>query len=87
MQGHSIRLEWINLKIRRNISLDDAVLEKGLSRATELGLNFSSYITNLINQDSKGIVIQEVKQEQIVQAPSEEMIDDDLMDDIDSIIG
>lgn len=70
------------MKIRRNISLDETVLQKGLVRAEEQGLNFSSYITNLINQDSKGIVVQEARQEQKIQE-----FDDDLMDDIDSIIG
>ena len=70
------------MKIRRNISLDETVLQKGLAKAEEQGLSFSSYITNLINQDSKGIVVQEVRQEQKIQE-----FDDDLMDDIDSIIG
>lgn len=44
-------------KTKRNLSLEDKVLKKGLKRAQELGFNFSTYVTYLINNDTKNLII------------------------------
>jgi hypothetical protein len=46
-------------KIKRNLSLEEAVIQKGLKRAGELGFDFSAYVTYLINADTRKIKIQE----------------------------
>lgn len=45
-----------NLKIRKNISLEDFILKKGQERAQKLfGGNFSIYLAYLIQQDCNGL--------------------------------
>lgn len=44
------------MKVRKQISIDDKVLKKGLLKAEELfSGNFSIYVAYLINKDTKGI--------------------------------
>lgn len=42
------------MKKNRNISIDELLLSKALTRAKSLGFNFSSYLAYLINNDLKG---------------------------------
>lgn len=40
-------------KIRKNISIDEDVLNKAIERAKKLGLSLSAYLTTLINKEGK----------------------------------
>jgi hypothetical protein len=42
------------LKVRKNISIDNTLLSKGIKKAELMGFNFSSYVTYLINRDLNG---------------------------------
>ena len=51
-------LELRDLRIKKTISIQQDVLEKGQHRANEFfSGNFSLYITYLINSDVKGVMI------------------------------
>ncbi len=41
---------------KKNLSLADCIIEKGLKRSEELGFDFSSYVTYLINLDIQGLI-------------------------------
>lgn len=41
------------MKKPRNITIDDSLREKALIKAKKLGLNFSSYLCQLIEEDTK----------------------------------
>jgi hypothetical protein len=43
-----------NLKVRKNISIDDGLLLRAIKKAKSMGFNFSSYVTYLINRDLNG---------------------------------
>lgn len=51
------------MKVKKNLSLEEDILNKGLVRAKDLGYNFSTYVTYLINQDCNGIEIKTVPKE------------------------
>lgn len=47
-------------KIKKNLSLEEDVVSKGMQRAKEIfGGNFSVYVSYLIYQDTKGIKLEE----------------------------
>ena len=67
------------MKVRKNISLEENILEIGIKNAERLGLNFSSYITMLINQDAQGTVMMKNKD-------TEESIDHEIKEEVTSSI-
>lgn len=73
-------------RIRKNISLDEEVLEKGQNKADKMFAgNFSMYITFLINKDCEGIELKEkIKLEEKEEVKTN--IDKDTIDEIDSIL-
>lgn len=69
-------------KIKRNLSLEEAILKRGLRRAAELGFDFSAYVTYLINSDTKKIKIQEKEtKENVLNIP-----DDETLSEVDNIL-
>ena len=51
------------MRIKKTLSIQEDVLKKAEARAKEMFAdNFSMYITFLINQDTKGLKIEETKQ-------------------------
>lgn len=51
------------MRIKKTLSIQEDVLKKAEARAKEMFAdNFSMYITFLINQDTKGLKIEECKQ-------------------------
>lgn len=51
------------MRIKKTLSIQEDVLKKAEARAKEMFAdNFSMYITFLINQDTKGLKIEEDKQ-------------------------
>lgn len=67
-------------KIRKNISLEEHILEKGLERAKELfGGNFSIYLAYLIQQDTNALNSKEVEIKR-------EKLDSEVSDSMDDII-
>ena len=50
----SIWLGLIDLKVKKNVSLDDTLIRKAEKKADKLGFSFSAYITYLINKDLTG---------------------------------
>lgn len=40
-------------KIKKNLSLEEALVKESIKRAKELGYTFSSYVTYLLNEDLK----------------------------------
>jgi len=69
------------LKIRKNICLDQEVIDLATEKAKELGLSFSSYLTLLINQDSKDVVMIKSQAEKVVEVKNDKVISaiDDVM--------
>lgn len=41
---------------KKNLSLADCIIKKGIERSEELGFDFSSYVTYLINLDLQGFI-------------------------------
>lgn len=73
-------------RIRKNISLDEEVLEKGQNKADKMFAgNFSMYITFLINKDCEGMTIKENIKTR-VKEEVETNIDKDTIEEIDSIL-
>ncbi|XZM35437.1 hypothetical protein ACSXAY_18660 (plasmid) [Clostridium perfringens] len=67
-------------KIRKNISLEEHILEKGLERAKELfGGNFSIYLAYLIQQDTNALHSKEVELKK-------EKLDPEVSDSMNNII-
>ena len=67
-----------NLKIRKNISLEDFILKKGQERAQKLfGGNFSIYLAYLIQQDCNGldkeVVVRKNEEQEEVEKLDEEV--------------
>lgn len=80
MQKPFIMWGLINLKVKKSISLESEVLEKGKAKAKTLGFDFSAYLTYLINKDCGDIKgIEEVSTTK-VNIPS------DISKSIDSIM-
>lgn len=78
-------------KTKKNLSLEEAVIQKGLKRAGELGFDFSAYVTYLINADTKKIKIQE--EENVEKSCKEEtkendlkIPDDETLSEVDNIL-
>lgn len=69
------------MKIRKNICLDQEVIDLATEKAKELGLSFSSYLTLLINQDSKDVVMVKSQSEKVVEVKNDKVISaiDDVM--------
>lgn len=63
------------MKVKRNVSLEDDVLRKGLKKGKTLGFNFSAYVTYLINKDCGEIAV------------TKEKVSDKAHNFIDSIVG
>lgn len=76
------------MKVRKQISLEDTIMEKGLKRADEvLGGNFSAYIAMLITKDCEGrneIAITSLETEQKEEITK---IDSEVSSSIDDILG
>ena len=78
-------------KVKKNLSLEEEVLKRGLARAKELGYNFSSYVTYLINADTNinnftAVTLEETSKKEINNAiAEEEKIDADILEEIDNI--
>jgi macrodomain Ter protein organizer (MatP/YcbG family) len=70
----------INLKVRKNISLEDNVFISGNSKAKQMGFTFSAYITYLINKDLNGAI-------EIVEKKHEVIKNSKVSSAIDSILG
>ncbi|MDH2337354.1 hypothetical protein [Clostridium perfringens] len=78
-------------KTKKNLSLEEAVIQKGLKRAGELGFDFSAYVTYLINADTKKIKIQEEENvEKSCEKETEEndlkIPDDETLSEVDNIL-
>lgn len=78
-------------KIKRNLSLEEAILKRGLRRAAELGFDFSAYVTYLINSDTKKIKIQEKENlEKSCEKETKEndlkIPDDETLSEVDNIL-
>ena len=78
-------------KVKKNLSLEKNIVEKANVRATELGYNFSAYVTHLINMDCMGKNI--IIPEQAIAIDKEEpkkddmaIKDEELLDEIDNIM-
>lgn len=70
------------MKIRKNISLEEHILEKGLERAKELfGGNFSIYLAYLIQQDTNSLQSKEVEVK-----PKKSQLDEEVATSIDDIL-
>ncbi|MCD3217848.1 hypothetical protein G8S55_11530 [Clostridium botulinum C] len=70
-------------KIKKNLSLDEEIINKGMQRAKIMfGGNFSSYISYLIYQDTKDIETKEIKQEKVQRIVK----DHEALNEIDSIL-
>lgn len=70
------------MKVRKQISIDDKVLEKGLVKADELfGGNFSIYVAYLINKDTK-----ELKEDIEVRSKKNNQLDDEVKNEVDDIL-
>ncbi|MBM7836453.1 hypothetical protein [Clostridium sardiniense] len=73
------------MKVRKQISIDEKVLEKGLIRAEELFAgNFSIYLSYLINQDAGDIKIDRVEKETKNNGSE---FDEETKSEIDNILG
>lgn len=44
------------VKSKKNLSLSEGIVQKGIERSEELGFDFSGYITYLINLDLQGFI-------------------------------
>lgn len=78
-------------KTKKNLSLEEAVIQKGLKRAGELGFDFSAYVTYLINADTKKIKIQEEENvEKSCEKETKEndlkIPDDETLSEVDNIL-
>lgn len=70
------------MKIRKNISIEEHILEKGLERAKELfGGNFSIYLAYLIQQDTNSLQSKEVEVK-----PKKSQLDQEVADSMDNIL-
>ncbi|MDZ5038221.1 hypothetical protein GNF78_13420 [Clostridium perfringens] len=70
------------MKIRKNISIEEHILEKGLERAKELfGGNFSIYLAYLIQQDTNSLQSKEVEVK-----PKKSNLDQEVADSMDNIL-
>lgn len=70
------------MKVRKQISLDENILNKGLVRANELfGGNFSIYLAYLINQDAG-----DIKVEKKETKPKETKLDEEVKSELDDIL-
>lgn len=49
------------MKIKKNISIEDTLKDKAMKRAKQLSMNFSSYITYLIDKDLGELAVMEEK--------------------------
>lgn len=74
-------------KVKKNLSLEEDILEIGLKRAKMLGYNFSSYITFLINLDTNNLELKNVnsKDEKAI-TEDKESIDDDILSEVDNVL-
>lgn len=74
-------------KIKRNLSLEEAVIQKGLKRAGELGFDFSAYVTYLINADTRKIKIQEEESnKEEAEGNDINMPDAETLNEVDNIL-
>ncbi|WP_242957668.1 hypothetical protein [Clostridium cochlearium] len=74
-------------RIRKNVSLDDEVLERGQKKADKMFAgNFSMYITYLINKDCEGIELKENNESRGKQV-EDITIDKDTISEVDNILG
>lgn len=69
-------------KIKKNLSLEESILNKGMARAEKLGYNFSSYITYLINKDAKNEEI-EIK---VKNETDDSKLPNEISDEVDNIL-
>lgn len=70
------------MKVRKQISIDEEILNKGLFRAKELfGGNFSIYLAYLINQDVGDIKIENKNYS------NSSNLDEDVKNELDDILG
>lgn len=67
------------MKVKKNLSLDENLIENGEIRAKQLGFNFSAYVTYLINNDINNIEI--IKKEPV------KIKDKKVVSAIDDILG
>lgn len=84
MQKHFMRLGLKSLaRIKKNLSLEKSVLDKGMIKANEMfSGNFSMYITYLIHQDCKDIKINKNFEENI----QDRIKDKEALSEIDNIL-
>lgn len=81
-------------KTKKNLSLELLVIQKGLKRANELGFDFSSYVTYLINLDTKnlsnkeneGIVVAEKSEKKEPNEINFEVADNETLNEVDNIL-
>lgn len=74
------------MRIKKTLSIQEDVLKKAEARAKEMFAdNFSMYITFLINQDTKGLRIEESKVPKKVE--NKVGIDEECGAALDSILG
>lgn len=70
------------MKVRKQISIEEDILNKGLYRAKELfGGNFSIYLAYLINQDAGDIKI-----EKLETKLKENKLDEEVKSELDDIL-
>ena len=70
------------MKVRKQISIEEDILNKGLIRAKELfGGNFSIYLAYLINQDAGDIKIEKL------ETKKKSRLDEDIKSELDDILG
>lgn len=74
-------------KVKKNISIEEDILKKGLERAELLGYNFSSYITFLINLDTNNLELKSVNiKDEKALTKDDSNIDDDVLSEADNIL-
>lgn len=70
------------MKVRKQISIDEEILNKGLIRAKKMfGGNFSVYLSFLINQDAGDIKIENKNDS------NSSNLDEDVKNELDDILG
>ena len=70
------------MKVRKQISIEEDILNKGLFRAKELfGGNFSIYLAYLINQDASDIKIEKL------EPKKKSNLDEEIKSELDDILG
>lgn len=81
-----------NRKINKNLTLDYNICNRGISKAKEMGINFSAYVSLLIYNDLNKINVIEQQQNEITQEKKDYLFDNELSNEeneelIDKLLG